>query len=436
MRVFSGRFCVGVAAASVALLAAEAFPPLRAQEEAAAEAGTFPEAAFADVPAFADALEPCWNESADALKRMRRARWETALPADEGGRTLHSAYWRGGKIWGIEAEQIKIEEEKGRAVRLEIMFFNKGDTVARGGPDGDSGEALARKARFSEKAWRDCEAATRGALAALGDPRRCSIGAGKLRRRAEAWSCGRSVFVLDAEKNEFVRVIVVPAERFDELTSSAVERVKSGMKLSEILKKRDSGDVFISTVPMVSQGQKGYCVPATLERVLRYYGIEDLDMHKIAALAGTRAGGGTSVEGLVRGLGPVLKKSRLKFSEQKMSFSKIRQSVNRGVPLIWTMFSTPQYETRMKRLTAERRGNDSAADAAARAKRLDAMEPLAFSPETARKYAHVCLIIGYNSKTKELCVSNSWGDYAREQWVRFEDAETVSHGERLHCLKK
>ena len=277
---------------------------------------------------------------------------------------------------------------------------------------------------------------SRSALAALGDPRRCSIGAGKLRRRAEAWSCGRSVFVLDAEKNEFVRVIVVPAERFDELTSSAVERVKSGMKLSEILKKRDSGDVFISTVPMVSQGQKGYCVPATLERVLRYYGIEDLDMHKIAALAGTRAGGGTSVEGLVRGLGPVLKKSRLKFSEQKMSFSKIRQSVNRGVPLIWTMYSTPQYETRMKRLTAERRGNDSAADAAARAKRLDAMEPLAFSPETARKYAHVCLIIGYNSKTKELCVSNSWGDYAREQWVRFEDAETVSHGERLHCLKK
>lgn len=131
MRVFSGRFWVGVAAASVALLAAEAFPPLRAQEEAAAEAETFPETAFADVPAFADALESCWNESADALKRMRRARWETTLPADEGGRTLHSAYWRGGKIWGIEAEQIKIEEEKGRAVRLEIMFFNKGATTAR-----------------------------------------------------------------------------------------------------------------------------------------------------------------------------------------------------------------------------------------------------------------------------------------------------------------
>ena len=33
---------------------------------------------------------------------------------------------------------------------------------------------------------------------------------------------------------------------------------------------------------MVDQGQKGYCVPATVERVLRYYGINDLNMHQLA----------------------------------------------------------------------------------------------------------------------------------------------------------
>jgi hypothetical protein len=38
--------------------------------------------------------------------------------------------------------------------------------------------------------------------------------------------------------------------------------------------KRDpvSGDVWLGDVPMVDQGQKGYCVVASAERVMRYYG--------------------------------------------------------------------------------------------------------------------------------------------------------------------
>lgn len=57
--------------------------------------------------------------------------------------------------------------------------------------------------------------------------------------------------------------------------------------------KYRNGDVYIEGVPMVNQGRKGYCVPATMERVLRYYGFE-VDMHLLALIMDTKPGGGTA----------------------------------------------------------------------------------------------------------------------------------------------
>lgn len=44
---------------------------------------------------------------------------------------------------------------------------------------------------------------------------------------------------------------------------------------------------------MVDQGDKGYCVVATLERLIRYYGGE-VSQHELAQLLNTKDGGGTS----------------------------------------------------------------------------------------------------------------------------------------------
>ena len=58
-----------------------------------------------------------------------------------------------------------------------------------------------------------------------------------------------------------------------------------------------NGDRYI-LLPMVDQGAKGYCVAATVERVLRYYG-SNLDQHVIAKLAESDADRGTSINKLV-----------------------------------------------------------------------------------------------------------------------------------------
>ncbi|GDY18595.1 hypothetical protein LBMAG55_19180 [Verrucomicrobiota bacterium] len=60
---------------------------------------------------------------------------------------------------------------------------------------------------------------------------------------------------------------------------------------------------------MVNQGPKGYCVPATWERVLRYMGIP-ADMYVLAMVGQSGAGGGTSLSTLAAGVRDTLNGGR------------------------------------------------------------------------------------------------------------------------------
>ena len=87
---------------------------------------------------------------------------------------------------------------------------------------------------------------------------------------------------------------------------------KDATKITDnvIDESKGRGDVFIDNVPMVDQGQKGYCSVATAERVLRYYGLE-IDEHQIAEAAGTSAEEGTSVQAMKRSVEAIGKRFRL-----------------------------------------------------------------------------------------------------------------------------
>ncbi|HOE01321.1 MAG TPA: C39 family peptidase [Kiritimatiellia bacterium] len=67
------------------------------------------------------------------------------------------------------------------------------------------------------------------------------------------------------------------------------------------VKTLPDGAHLVSGVPMVDQGPKGYCVAATVERVLRFFE-RDFDQHKMAQMADTSAAGGTSIEGMLQAL--------------------------------------------------------------------------------------------------------------------------------------
>ena len=76
------------------------------------------------------------------------------------------------------------------------------------------------------------------------------------------------------------------------------------------VKHNDEGDVYVANVPMVDQGDKGYCSAAAAERVLRYFG-QSVDEHEIAQLAGTSAEGGTSTKAMISAVETIGKKCKL-----------------------------------------------------------------------------------------------------------------------------
>ena len=76
------------------------------------------------------------------------------------------------------------------------------------------------------------------------------------------------------------------------------------------VKRNDEGDVYVANVPMVDQGDKGYCSVAAAERVLRYFG-QDIDEHEIAQMAGTHAQGGTSTKAMISAVETIGKRCKL-----------------------------------------------------------------------------------------------------------------------------
>ena len=111
--------------------------------------------------------------------------------------------------------------------------------------------------------------------------------AGAVKVDGYLWEKGRIAFLLEGSVNskenriEFVRLRMGYADSLGQEN----EATRRGDLVKNVLKKED-GDVLIPSVPMVDQGEKGYCVVASVERVARYYGL-DVDQHELAQLANT-----------------------------------------------------------------------------------------------------------------------------------------------------
>ncbi|MEM1295288.1 MAG: C39 family peptidase [Verrucomicrobiota bacterium] len=263
--------------------------------------------------------------------------------------------------------------------------------------------------------------------------------------RAEGimWSTENTAFLLEHSsqrevktknipfKSEFIRLraAVVVKKSFMEEKLAKETRVTRSDLPSRVVRK--DGDVFIEGIPMVDQGDKGYCVVATAARVFGYYDMQ-VDQNEIAQIANSSAEGGTSTSGMIEALDDiagrfkvrvkthdamdyddmedltedynrmakragkpelpentnqwyhfdrfdpeVLKSARLKSTSGIKRFqSEIERSIEIGVPLLWTV--TVGIYPEPKRISQTRGG-------------------------------HMRMIIGYNKTNNEIIFSDSWG---------------------------
>lgn len=343
--------------------------------------------------------------------------------------------------------------EAGAVRRAELSLYNKGDAEKRPGQGAFEKLAGDARARFDEALGK------RGRDGGAAKPRPHYV----IRRVRWAeqspavqleWAYveqHRTSGVSVPYGAEFIRVVMVPLtgaaarDRAALTGEGLLVKAKNTAQLRKNVRRDPGGDVWIDAVPMVDQGQKGYCAAASSERVLRYFGLE-VDQHQIAQLAETRAQGGTTLEGMAKAIANVgrhyqLDKRDLIRIESGENFLKSdvfkqierynKEAKKAGKPAIdWRAYA-PGHTVDVQAIWAAmdpdillksslRRKQEYGAFLRDVKKYVDTGIPLLWSclvgmypekPDLRQRgaFGHMRLIIGYNSRTRELIYSDTWG---------------------------
>jgi len=367
--------------------------------------------------------ESLWDDDDRAVGRRLNWREESRTRTLSGYRCYPPSSTR---VLGARPYSMALYAEEGHPSGVSLFFMNKGDFegfLAAGG-DGGGSRGLRRAFDDALRADADQLAAALGAL--LGEPARGVMGDRTLRERVRRWDWNGHALLLAEQPGEYVALRIVPTAEAD--ARGRAEKIGDAeirRRLAERVKRRANGDVIIEDIPMVEQGPKGYCVPATWERYLRYLGIP-ADMYALAMAGETERGGGTSVRTMVENVEPLVKLYRrnVRVFSGDLSWPKLTRYLDEGIPLMWVLRLDPALDPQ---LTARARARAAVADSEEWNRRLAPYRREAAARRRGRDiHGHLCLIIGYNRQTNELAISDSWGREYAERWITLEEAKAVS----------
>lgn len=335
------------------------------------------------------------------------------------------------QMFGAHPFSVAMYAESDRVTGFSLVFANKGDLFSAKGSGEmhfDKDTPPAKAASIVKAAMdKDVTAITEALKKTLGEPVKERIGDSQsVRETMLRWDWrGHSILLANVE-GEYVGIQIVPSSFADAggKVADTVDKVIRARALANI-EKRENGDVVIGDIPMVDQGPKGYCAPATAERAMRFLGIP-ADMYIIANKGNTGFGGGTSMQAIFDGMAKQIRsKQRSADSWQgELKLKELQKHIDKGVPVIWTLFSTDDFNKVANERTKARKDVTNWAEWKTKVAGEAASSPLRKDKESG----HVVLIIGYNKDTNEIAFSDSWGENYKERWITLPEAEMVSQG--------
>ncbi len=371
---------------------------------------------------FSDTL--LWSSSAEETAGRLKWRRESKTEFSESYRAYPNKDYR---FLGARPFSAALYGENENITGISIVFANKGDSFgSKGGgeehfikgkpvPGGMEGLKIIME--------NDAELIAKALTEKLGEPKKQKFGDGESRVNVERWDWAGHAFLLSNVEEEYVSLAIQTVEFADDRGKSG--RVPDAVIRKRIranVEKRDNGDVVISNIPMVDQGPKGYCAPATVERCMRTFGIP-ADMYLLAMAGETKAGGGTSVDRLLSNVGRDIKRKGRSFDiyNGELKLREIKKQIDGGVPVMWTLFSTKQFNETANARTADRK-EKKWADYKTEVETAAEKNELVKDTSTA----HIVIIIGYNEDSKEIAFSDSWGERYKERWITIQEAEQIS----------
>lgn len=350
---------------------------------------------------------------------------------------------------------VRFEDQK--AVEVVMSIYNRGDV-------GEIG-----KIEF-ERLLKGAEERMGGLTKVRAAKAPTQLDAGGVNKEGLVWNCANNQFILESSystggnkagysyRPEYIRIKCQSTAAGRNYQSSMQSKQNlqggvSGSMLKSNVKSEGIGDVFIDSIPMVDQGLKGYCVVATMERVMRYYG-KEVDQHELAQLAQTQTGGGTSMEAMIN----VLRKLGLAVGCKVIvhedwdwkNFQRLVDSYNRttkkkggrqimlpdhGVINVSELYD--QFEVRALRETKLQKKSDFSKFKNTIQKYVKQGIPLPWTvcagiveetPPVPQRGPHMRMIIGYNTKTSEVIYSDSWGAGHEKKKMLMDNAWAITDG--------
>lgn len=358
-------------------------------------------------------------------------------------------------LWDEKVGETLVDFRDDTVYRIGVSIYNRGDD--RDIHNRDAFEALVEKWKKQVEEQSGTEAVDRGRDSKSAAKAYGYIFKDKQTTRLLEFSFQREQksrripFVGEFLKLKLART---PKDDFFRSHQGVPGQRKTLADLKRLVVKKPNGDVLVPNVPMVDQGQKGYCVVASCERVMRYYGL-NVDQHEMAQVAAADAGRGTSTDAMVDSLkrlsgrlklrtrthedvsmediqkdwapvynravkkwgkefpeakeldtsrfiyypnafhGELLKRARLtRKSEFERFKDDVREHIDEGIPMLWALWLGYFKEGDLPQMGG----------------------------------GHMRLIIGYNDKTGEILYSDSWGAGYELRRMPAENAFTATTG--------
>ena len=265
------------------------------------------------------------------------------------------------------------------------------------------------------------------------------------------------------DTTEYINIQIDERNKIQDLR----EDIKTDVKERELLgqvKKDVSGTRWID-VPMVDQGQKGYCVVAVLERLMKYYN-SSIDQHILAQIMASDPSTGTNLEKGMEGVKKNANKLRINVREHDSyaddafmtvkSLEKFVEDYNRQASkqhspkLDWKQIQQGGYNVRdvisavdgdlllgmrAKRRPGTKRFFQTVKDS------IDKGIPLVWSviilpgdlKEQPMASFHLRLINGYNEKAGSIIYTDSWGYGHEQKYMKVERAWGITM--KLYTIK-
>jgi hypothetical protein len=383
---------------------------------------------------------PLWAQSAERLVAGPPPVFAWADPARGLARAPDGACtFRGLRSW-----ESTLRVRNDRPVGLEAVLYERGDA---GELTRDAFFQLVREAVVTVERW----------AGSPGQKATDELRSTGIKREALTWVKDGTRIRLTASHStkdregsfafraEYVRLVCEP------VTGDAPNR-PAPPPVARRAEARANGDLVLAGIPMVDQGEKGYCSVATVERITRYLGLA-VDQHQLAQLAASDPSGGTDVHFLVDALqrvGPRIGLRARVLEELKLDdVTRLIERYNRearraGQPAVAAgrvIDLADVYRQMDFALLREARNKDGGGRKAFLGdvqKAIAEGVPLVWGVvlgKVAERPAikglaggHMRLIIGCNPRTGEILYSDSWGPGHEEKRMPLEDAWAISVG--------